>query len=323
MQKTAILALAFALSNPLLACVNPGDEHYAEVLAHRHLHDFLDLIDNTRMDESEVEAKIEAFAAKQNEKLGDWLTDSSDLLPSLEGPSIQDIDTNNFDVNTDTDYHQLSLDLKDNPNYWQERLRKVREPAQSRSPAFEILNEYAAALIFTGDYEEAIQSLKKQEKLYPGKYETATNIGTAYELSGKLKQAKKWIATGRQRNPSSHQGSEWLHSAILDAKIALEKNPDWLQNHYVSTAEFDWSNAQIRMKTRDAIMIQLSERLVFVKAPDPIVSSLFFELGTIYEYENSIQHAERFYQKSLEFGDIRRQAIEEQRAQRNASIHDH
>ncbi|MDQ8200858.1 hypothetical protein QEH56_22010 [Pelagicoccus enzymogenes] len=301
-MKKTLVPLALLLAQSLFSCINPGDPRYAELLADRHMHQLLEELSPP----NHSDTPIDLPALKAELKLS---------VPDAETTSIGDVDPSNFSI--DSNFEELAESLKRNPNYWQLRAETLQKDATEKEPKFSVMNEYASALIFTGEYKGAIQTLKKQERLYPKQYQTATNLGTAYELSGNLKQAKKWISEGQKRNPASHQGSEWIHSAILDAKIALKRNSRWLDTNYVSALELGWSDNKNRARTRDAILVQLSERLVFVRAPNPIVSSLFFELGTIYEYEDSIQHAEVFYRKSLEFGDLRKNEIAGQRRQRD------
>jgi hypothetical protein len=54
----------------------------------------------------------------------------------------------------------------------------------------------------------------------------AANLGTALELLGNKEEALHWIREGIRRNPQSHEGTEWLHAKILEAKIAAQKDAD-------------------------------------------------------------------------------------------------
>ena len=86
--------------------------------------------------------------------------------------------------------------------------------------------------------KEAIELLEELEKKSPGQYAVAANLGTAYELNGDNRKALEWIKKGVERNPESHFGTEWLHVKILEAKIAIEQNPEWLSNHSVLETDF-------------------------------------------------------------------------------------
>lgn len=91
------------------------------------------------------------------------------------------------------------------------------------------------------------------------------------------------------RDPEDHQGTEWLHARILQAKVAIERDPAWLEAHSVLGVDFG-SEVHPRMpalhedrfgrpssleEIEKAIDYQLRERLKFVTAPDPIVANLY------------------------------------------------
>jgi tetratricopeptide (TPR) repeat protein len=99
-------------------------------------------------------------------------------------------------------------------------------------------NDYAVALILSEDHTKTIDVLERLEKDEPGLYMTAANLGTAYELAGDAATALKWSREGIRRDPNSHYGTEWLHVRILEAKLALAEDPQWLDSHTVLGADF-------------------------------------------------------------------------------------
>ena len=155
----------------------------------------------------------------------------------------------------------------------------------------------AVLKIRSHQYLGAIKILHSVEHEVPGLYATATNLGTAYELAGEVEKAHQWIATGIERNPKAHNGTEWVHLAILDAKLELKNNPDWLENNDVIDVKDTKRSAD---EVITAVEYQLEERLVFVKAPDPTVSSLFKTLGELYESKGS-EKAEEYQKRATEF----------------------
>lgn len=155
----------------------------------------------------------------------------------------------------------------------------------------------AVQKIRSHQYLGAIEILNSVEQEVPGLYATATNLGTAYELAGQIEKAHHWIAKGIERNPKAHQGTEWVHLAILDAKLELKANPEWLEAHNVINLDAAKRSNEEMMA---AIEYQLEERLVFVKAPDPTVSSLFKTLGELYEKQDT-EKAENYQRRALEF----------------------
>ena len=166
-------------------------------------------------------------------------------------------------------------------------------PADPGSDAdFRLRSDYASALIRRGESGKAVEILESIEKARPGEYQIAANLGTAYELSGDLVKAHQWISEGIRRNPRSHEGTEWLHLRILEARQALARDPRWLQAHSVTGLDFG-GDAEPRMPVQwpkesgsvdgviTALTYQLRERMAFVKAPDGVVGSLLADLGVM------------------------------------------
>ncbi|MEM7391121.1 MAG: hypothetical protein AAF492_02140 [Verrucomicrobiota bacterium] len=87
--------------------------------------------------------------------------------------------------------------------------------------------------ILSGDPAAGIVLLQRMEAETPGRYNTAANLGTAYELSGDNRNALTWIREGIERNPKAHDGTEWLHAVILETKIELEQDPDYLKKRRI------------------------------------------------------------------------------------------
>lgn len=164
-------------------------------------------------------------------------------------------------------------------------------------------NDYAVALIHLNRIPEAIPILEEIEAKSPGDYLTAVNLGTAYERSGRNELALKWITEGIKRNPASHEGTEWLHARIIEAKLAIQKDPTWLEKRSIfdggaALTGDDAKPAPPRPfldgqgKPRDAkdiikaIDYQLGERTRFVKPPEPIVAELLIEYASLIAQES-------------------------------------
>lgn len=178
------------------------------------------------------------------------------------------------------------------------------------STNFNDQSDYSVALMYLGHDKEAVELLKKLEAEKPGQYFIAANLGTAYELSGNNDEALKWIKEGIRRNPDSHMGTEWLHAKILEAKIACEKDPNYLKLHPIFGLQAETIGRQINVDGRSfstkevaaAIQYQLQERLQFVKPPDPIVASLLFDYAAIEAATATLESAEQLLQMAVEFG---------------------
>ncbi|MFP8891976.1 MULTISPECIES: tetratricopeptide repeat protein [Chryseobacterium] len=167
------------------------------------------------------------------------------------------------------------------------------------------LSDEGYILILLGRYQEAIDLYRRIETLQPGRYSTASNIGTAYELIGNNKEALKWIETAVKIEPHSHLKSEWIHLNILKAKISGKS---------ISSTDLigkDFGNGKAPKSTlskddlqllKMQIFYQLNERMTFVKPKDPIVAQLLFDLGNIALLMNQKYDAEKSYLQAKKYG---------------------
>lgn len=198
-----------------------------------------------------------------------------------------------------------ALNTHQDKTYWKGVLRDLKH-FDGRFSEIENRNNSAVALLHLGRITEAIKILERIEKEKPGLYYTATNLGTAYELKGENAKAVKWIKEGISRNPDAHNGSEWLHVRILEAKLALENDPNWLASNSVigihrmpneqllSGGPVTTGNLGhgIDLKQVEAALIyQLHERLEFIKPPEGVVANLLFDLSRSLAITRGPEHA--------------------------------
>jgi tetratricopeptide (TPR) repeat protein len=200
--------------------------------------------------------------------------------------------------------------------YW-EKIRSDLEVRRKDSSFLESRNNLAVAMIHLGQIQDAIKLLEALEKDKPGMYYTASNLGTAYELNGENEKALHWIRQGINRNEQSHFGTEWLHLKILETKIAMAKDANWLKNHSVLGMDFknvqkssdsklyltDASGQQRSLADIEyALVYQLHERLEFVKAPEPTVGDLLADLSRVFALSRSAGHAKAIEEMAINYG---------------------
>lgn len=208
--------------------------------------------------------------------------------------------------------------------YWAEERKKLagKKDYQSR-------NDYAVAILHLGQTAPALAIFEALERERPGVYQTAANLGTAYELSGRNADALRWIREGIKRNPRSHEGTEWLHAAILEAKLAQARDPKWLATHSVLGLDFGANARPVMPKAlpkgndgkpvtsealRVALFFQLMERRQFVNPPDGIVADLFFDWANVTALTASLENSLQMYDEALRFGLARAQLASQRRA---------
>jgi hypothetical protein len=177
-------------------------------------------------------------------------------------------------------------------------------------------NDLAVIRILQGKYPEAIALLRETEAKFPGNAKVAANLGTALELAGNDAEALEWIRKGMDRDASEHFGSEWLHARILEAKIALAKDPQWLATNRVLVLDFGKADAPVvpeilpitkegRLRGGDDLVediaYQLDERRKFVKPPDPVIGDLAASLGDLI-YAGFDADPREHYELALTYG---------------------
>jgi tetratricopeptide (TPR) repeat protein len=198
------------------------------------------------------------------------------------------------------------------------------EAAYRKEPNLHHTNDLAVGRLLTGRHSEAISLLTDAEKRFPGQAIVAANLGTAYELSGNDAEALRWIREGVRRDPQEHRGTEWLHVKILEAKIALSRDPEWLKTNTVLGLNFgdaavpvmptmlppnEKGKARTPAEIGHAISYQLYERTKFVGPPNPVIADLYAARGDLsfaagrptgdadsigdpaYDYEEALKYA--------------------------------
>lgn len=162
---------------------------------------------------------------------------------------------------------------------------------------------YATSLIYLGKYDEAKKILLEIENKQPNIYETSSNLGTLYELTGDNKNALIWIEKALKLNTESHHGSEWIHVAILKKKLGLINSENILNldfgNEEIPKTNLNKEQLQ---KLVDDLTYQLSERNQFVKPKENIVGRLYFDLGNALAINLDLESAIKAYKLSKEYG---------------------
>jgi len=132
------------------------------------------------------------------------------------------------------------------------------------SDSIKIVSDLGAQYIKLGKFDLAITLYKEIEKVSPNRYRTASNIGTAYELTGQIDSALFWINKGIKLNNQSHDGSEWIHRKILEHKLSGQP----VTGSFLDIGGKEFSSKEIvsQLKT------QLKERTIFVTSQNQWLS---------------------------------------------------
>ena len=169
-------------------------------------------------------------------------------------------------------------------------------------------SDYGAMLIYNGQYLEGKRVFQEIESKSPGLYATAANLGTTYEILGINDSAYFWINKALGINPKSHQGSEWIHLKILEAKIKSNNDHTYFQNHSILSLDFGHTEIpENRSKLdlevlRDQLYHQLNERMTFIKPKDLIVGQLLFDLGNVNAITRDVKSGLQVFEVAKEYG---------------------
>ncbi len=171
---------------------------------------------------------------------------------------------------------------------------------------FEFSIDYGLYLVYDKQYEEAEKVFRNIVGKWPNKYEAASNFGTILEVNGKNAEALKWIKKAIKINPNSHDGSEWLHVKILEAKLNPKKawtgatltGVDFGRGLILESSK---STAELN-KLQEQLFFQLNERVTFIPPKDPFIAALMFELGNVTFDLGHILDALSIYKKAKKYG---------------------
>ena len=138
----------------------------------------------------------------------------------------------------------------------EDRTTRLENASDEKQPA--LYDDLAVAYEKTGQTQKAIELTLKLEELFPGRYETAANLGTFYIHSGQFEEGLKHIVRALEINPEAHFGRERYQKLLVeyvrskqleDGPIPLPLEPDPENYFPVGFAAFVLSARDIDFKT--------------------------------------------------------------------------
>ncbi|MCE3226798.1 MAG: hypothetical protein K0S32_1349 [Bacteroidetes bacterium] len=169
-------------------------------------------------------------------------------------------------------------------------------------------SDLGAMLIYNGEFLKAKKIFIEIENKSPGRYMTASNLGTAYELLGQNDSAYYWIDKAIKMNPGSHEGSEWIHLKLLEEKIRSKGIVKDLKPKNILGLDFGNEKIPLAPKKanldqlRNHLYHQLNERISFVKPKESIVAQLLFDLGNLNALTVDIRNGLKTLELAKEYG---------------------
>lgn len=116
--------------------------------------------------------------------------------------------------------------LRHSPEFYEWRIQDRLKRLEADPANVALRDDLAVAYDKTGEHEKAIETALITEKLQPGRYETAANLGTFLFHSGKIKESLVPIEAALKINPEAHFGREryqkWLTEYIIERQKGSE-----------------------------------------------------------------------------------------------------
>lgn len=186
------------------------------------------------------------------------------------------------------------------------RIIKELDSLYKKTNDIDYLSDKGYILIIQKKYAEAEKLYLSIEKIESNRYSTASNLGTLYELIGENQKAYNWIKKSIEINPESHNGSEWLHLRILEAKI---KNMTNVSGQFLINTDFGTRGRPEKKLSKEeidqlakAVYFQVNERMSFIEPKNSIISVLLFELGNLMQLKEEYENALHIYRNARTYG---------------------
>ena len=147
------------------------------------------------------------------------------IVPSAAVACLWDYDTIKMERSRFPDTLELITGkfLRHTPEFYQWRIEDRLKKLESDPSNPRLLDDLAAAYDKTGQHEKAIETALRTEKLHPGRYETAANLGTFYIHAGRLQEGLPHIEKALRINPDAHFGREKYQKLLVEYVIERRK----------------------------------------------------------------------------------------------------
>jgi tetratricopeptide (TPR) repeat protein len=211
-------------------------------------------------------------------------------------------ETNYYALDRDGEAHKISPDLMVFETTAD--LRTIEHEMKfyfgrlTAKPTLQTLTDYTLRLIRAGKLKEGLEIFKRLSAKFPKEHVFHAYLGMAYEVNGDNKNALIHAKKALELDRFTHQESQWISIKILEAKIALEKDPGYLKNHSVLSLTMEQKKAE---KVASQLLLQVKERFPFFNTPDPIMAELLRDLGDCYTESKSFEYGAAFYEIALNY----------------------
>lgn len=113
--------------------------------------------------------------------------------------------------------------LRHSPEFYRWRIDNRLKRLEADPTNAALLDDLAVAYDKTGQHDKAIETAQRTERLSPGRYETAANLGTFYFHAGRLEEGLPHIDRALKINPGAHFGREKYQKLLVEYVIERKK----------------------------------------------------------------------------------------------------
>lgn len=110
--------------------------------------------------------------------------------------------------------------LRHSPEFYRWRIEDRLKKLETDPNDVRALDDLAAAYDKTGQHDRAIEVARSIEKIQPGRYETAANLGTFLIHAGRLEEGLEHIERAIEINPDAHFGREVVQKQLVQYVLA-------------------------------------------------------------------------------------------------------
>lgn len=140
------------------------------------------------------------------------------LLPAVGVACLWDYDTLKMERARFPDTLELITGkfLRHSPEFYRWRIADRLKRLESDPNNVRLLDDLAAAYDKTGEHDKAIETAERTERIKPGRYETAANLGTFLFHAGRLNDGLPHIDRALKINPDAHFGREKYQKLLVE-----------------------------------------------------------------------------------------------------------
>lgn len=148
------------------------------------------------------------------------------VFPTMAAACLWDYDT----LQQERSRFPTALELmtgrfpRHSPEFYRWRLEDRKQKLAASAATPELLDDLAVSYDKLGDPAQAIATMLDCERQFPGRYETAANLGTFYFHAGQFQEGIPHIERAIQINPDAHFGREVYQLKLV--KYLMSRSPN-------------------------------------------------------------------------------------------------